>query len=172
LSQDGEIATAKTGSRCRILRYNLVNGQLEKEFIYVTDPITTKDPKGSGNNGLVDLLAIDNQGKLLALERSFSPDTGNTIKIYELSLAKATDIKAINSLTNLKTNQQEALQLATKRLLLNLKDLQLPTGLDNIEGLTWGEKLANGRQSIILVSDNNFSKSQFTQVLALSTKLQ
>jgi alkaline phosphatase len=172
LSQDGEITTATTGSRCRILQYNLANGQIEKEFVYNTDPINTSDPKGSGSSGLVDLLAIDNQGKLLALERSFSPDTGNTIKIYELSLAKATDIKAIDSLTNLKIHQQEALQPATKKLLLNLKDLQLPTGLDNVEGLTWGEKLANGRQSIILVSDNNFSKSQFTQILALSTKSQ
>jgi alkaline phosphatase len=171
LSQDGAIATPETGSRCRILQYNLVTGQIEKEFMYKTDPITTSDPKGSGNNGLVDLLAVNNQGNLLALERSFSPDTGNTIKIYELSLAKATDIKMIDSLTNLKTDQLEALKPVTKTLLLNLNDLQLPTGLDNLEGLTWGEKLANGQQSIILVSDNNFSKSQFTQVLALSAKL-
>ena len=48
-------------------------------------------------NGLVDLLAIDNRGTLLALERSFAQGVGNTIKIYEITLQGATDISTIDS---------------------------------------------------------------------------
>jgi len=43
------------------------------------------------------------------------------------------------------------------------KDFQ---SLDNIEGITFGPKLTNGHDTIILVSDNNFSKKQRTQFLA------
>jgi hypothetical protein len=37
--------------------------------------------------------------------------------------------------------------------------------IDNIEGVTFGPKLANGKQSLLFVSDNNFSDQQKTQVL-------
>jgi hypothetical protein len=43
----------------------------------------------------VELLALDNRGTFLALERSFSagaPGTGNTIKLYEVRLNEASDI--------------------------------------------------------------------------------
>jgi hypothetical protein len=33
-----------------------------------------------------------------------------------------------------------------------------------VEGITFGPKLANGNQSLVLVSDNNFSEKQKTQV--------
>ncbi|MBW4423578.1 MAG: phytase [Nostoc desertorum CM1-VF14] len=171
LSQDGLRASLTSGSPSRILQYNLVSGQPEKEYLYITDAIAeVPNPStGFGDNGLVDLLAIDNRGTLLALERSFSAGVGNTIKIYEISLQGATDISVYDSLNNLSTEQLAAIQPAQKRLLLNLNDLDLP--LDNIEGITFGPKLADGRQSIVLVSDNNFSDSQFTQILTLDADL-
>ncbi len=69
----------------------------------------------------------------------------------------ATNVKDIASLQN------EGVQLATKKLILNMDDLGIFT--DNIEGITFGPKLANGKQSILFVSDNNFSDKQKTQVL-------
>jgi 3-phytase len=47
--------------------------------------------------------------------------------------------------------------------LLDLRDLGIP--LDNIEGMVLGPELPDGRQSLILVSDNNFAATQFTQFL-------
>ncbi|MDB9309469.1 5'/3'-nucleotidase SurE [Aphanizomenon sp. CS-733/32] len=176
LFQDGAISTTTTSSRSRIIQYNLVTGQPEKEYLYITDPIP-KAPIGgtAADNGLVDLLAIDNRGTLLALERSFAVGQGNTIKIYEITLQGATDINTIDSLSSLTTSQLAAIQPAQKRLLLNLDSLNLPnsdgnhpTGTDNIEGLAFGPKLADGTQSIVLVSDNNFNATQFTQILTLS----
>jgi 3-phytase len=180
LSQDGLRASLTSGSPSRILQYNLVTGQPEKEYLYITDAIAdVPNPStGSADNGLVDLLAIDNRGTFLALERSFAQGVGNTIKIYEVSLQGATDISFYDSLKNLSAEQLAAIQPAQKRLLLNLNDLNLPTdanhpitGVDNIEGIAFGPKLEDGRQSIVLVSDNNFSSSQFTQILTLDADL-
>ncbi len=55
-----------------------------------------------------------------------------------------------------------------KTLLLDFADLGIP--LDNIEGITFGEDLPNGKQSLILISDNNFNPGQFTQVLAFEVE--
>ncbi|AFY47640.1 3-phytase (myo-inositol-hexaphosphate 3-phosphohydrolase) [Nostoc sp. PCC 7524] len=173
LLQDGARASLTSGSPSRILQYNLVSGQPEKEYLYVTDAIADVPNPSTGfaDNGLVDLLAIDNRGTLLAVERSFAVGVGNTIKIYEVSLQGATDISTIDSLASLSAAELAALRPASKRLVLNLNDLDLPTGTDNIEGITFGPKLADGRQSIVLVSDNNFSTAQFTQILTLSADL-
>jgi len=173
LFQDGAVATVSNGTQSRILQYSLVSGQPEKEYLYPVEPVAkTPNPTTAfATNGLVDLLAIDNRGTLLALERSFStgvPGTGNTIKLYEVSLQGATDISFYDSLSNLSAAEFGRIQPVQKRLLLNLDTLNLPTGTDNIEGITFGPKLPDGRQSIVLVSDNNFSQTQFTQILTLS----
>lgn len=173
LIQDGDRASVTSSSPSRILQYNLLSGQPEKEYLYITDPVAVPPipETGFSDNGLVDLLAIDNRGTLLALERSFAVGVGNTIKIYEVSLQGATDISFYDSLNDLSEAQLAAIQPAQKRLLLNLDDLNLETGLDNIEGLAFGPTLEDGRQSIVLVSDNNFSQTQFTQILTLSADL-
>jgi phosphodiesterase/alkaline phosphatase D-like protein len=174
LFQDGDRATLQSGSRSRILQYNTITGQPEKEYLYITDPVAQppNPTTGASDNGLVDLLAIDDRGTLLALERSFSAGVGNTIKIYEIKLENATDISTIDSLNALNSEKLAAIRPAQKRLLLNLDDLALPTGTDNIEGITFGPKLPDGRQSIVLVSDNNFSQTQFTQILALGSEFE
>jgi len=180
LSQDGLKASLTSGSPSRILQYNLVSGQPEKEYLYITDaiPEAPNPSTGFADNGLVDLLAIDNRGTFLALERSFAQGVGNTIKIYEVSLQGSTDISFYDSLNNLSAEQLATIKPAQKRLLLNLTDLNLPTdanhpitGVDNIEGLAFGPKLADGRQSIVLVSDNNFGSTQYTQILTLGADL-
>ena len=174
LVQDGPLATINTGSRSRILKYNLTTGQPEQEFLYITDPVAVPSvPETAFNtNGLVELLALDNRGTFLALERSFStgaPGTGNTIKLYEVRLNGASDISAINSLNAIDINTVKPVE---KRLVLNFDSLRLPTGLDNVEGMTLGPVLPNGQQSLVLVSDNNFSATQFTQILAFGLALE
>jgi len=174
LVQDGPLATTNTGSRSRILKYNLTTGQPEQEFLYLTDPVAVPavPETGFNTNGLVELLALDNRGTFLALERSFSagaPGTGNTIKLYEVRLNEASEISDINSLNSININTVRPVE---KRLVLNFDSLGLPTGLDNVEGMTLGPVLPNGQQSLVLVSDNNFSATQFTQILAFGLALE
>jgi 3-phytase len=148
LFQDGPAATPANGSRARILRYNLQTGRLDRQWSYLTDPVvqTPVPPTNFSVNGLVELLPLSNEF-LIAMERSFSvgvPGTGNSIKLYKVSLTGASS-------------------QARKSLLLDLDTLGLP--LDNVEGMTLGPRLPDGRQSLVLVSDNNFAAAQFTQFL-------
>lgn len=166
LIQDGDVATVTNGSPSRILSYNLDTNKPAAEFLYITDKVakSTTPADGFNTNGLVDLLAIDDK-HFLSLERSFSVGAGNTIKLYEVSLEGADDISNIASLSEVDINK---IQAADKKLLLDFDELNLE--LDNIEGLTFGPDLENGRRSLIVVSDNNFSPTQKTQVLAFSVE--
>ena len=112
-------------------------------------------------NGLVELLPLSTQS-LLAMERSFSvgaPGTGNTIKLYDVDLSDADNVNGFDSLALL----LGSITPVEKTLLLDLDTLGIP--LDNIEGMTFGPDLPDGRRSLILVSDNNFSPAAFTQFL-------
>jgi len=62
-----------------------------------------------------------------------------------------------------KIDQLGSIKPVEKTLLLNLDSLGIP--LDNVEGMTFGPDLADGRRSLVLVSDNNFAPAQFTQFL-------
>ncbi len=144
LYQDGPAATIANGSPARILRYK--HGRLERQWVYETDPVAEPPVPATAFsvNGIVELLPLS-PSLLLSMERSFSvgaPDTGNTIKLYAVALAG---------------------HRAYKRLLLDLDSLRIP--LDNIEGMTFGPRLRDGRRSLVLVSDNNFAANQFTQFL-------
>ncbi|MGD1717692.1 esterase-like activity of phytase family protein [Dapis sp. BLCC M172] len=166
LVQDGAAANISTGSPCRILKYDLIKGQPVKEFLYITEAITSTSNNLGGlkTNGLVELIALDDT-HLLSLERSFSLDTGNVIKLFKVDLSDADNIQQINSLNTQLTN----ISPVQKELLLDLSNLELIS--DNIEGMTFGPILADGRRSLILVSDNNFNHLQVTQVLIFSTNL-
>jgi hypothetical protein len=163
LVQDGPPATLGAGSPARLLRYNLQTGTLDRQYVYWTDPIA-EPPVPSTQfavNGLVELLPLNNQF-LLAMERSFSvgaPGTGNKIKLYSVELPGADDVNGFDSLATLLAG----LEPVEKTLLLNLDALGLP--LDNVEGMAFGPDLPDGRRSLVLVSDNNFSPAQFTQFL-------
>jgi len=162
LVQDGPAATVSNGTSSRILRYNLATGRLDAQYVYLDDPVaeTPVPPTNFSVNGLVELLPFNDQF-MLAMERSFSvgaPGTGNTIKLYSVAFPGADDVNGIDSLASL-----ASLQPVEKSLLLDLRTLGIP--LDNIEGMTIGPKLPDGRRSLILVSDNNFAASQFTQFL-------
>jgi myo-inositol-hexaphosphate 3-phosphohydrolase len=175
LAQDGPAASLSSGSASRIVEYDLASGQAVAEYVYVTEPVeAVPNPPGSfANNGLVDLLAIDDDGTLLAIERAFSTGVGNTIRIYEVRTQGATDVAGVDALETSIDDGELAVNLdqpVQKKLLFDLADLGIT--LDNVEGISFGPRLADGRQSIVLVSDNNFAANQFTQFLAFAIDLQ
>lgn len=175
LLQDGPAATRESGTASRIVRYDVATGDETAEFVYITDPVAAEPvhPDTFATNGLVDLLALDNRGTLLAVERSFSNGVGNTIKIYEVGLQGATDVSETEAIETESDDGELEVEVgapARKELVLDLADLGIP--LDNIEGISFGPTLPGGRPSLILVSDNNFSGTQFTQVLAFALDLE
>ncbi|MBW4615501.1 MAG: esterase-like activity of phytase family protein [Desmonostoc vinosum HA7617-LM4] len=167
LIQDGLEAKPKIGSSCRILQYNLLNNQPEKEFLYQTEPVTPfLNITGKFASGLPDLFALDNQGNFLSIERSFS-GLGLAVSLFQISLEKASDIHNISSLLAIDSQKIKPVQ---KKLLLDLRTLDV--SLDNIEALTLGPKLSDGQRALILVSDNNFNSLQRNQILAFKLKIE
>jgi hypothetical protein len=161
LAQDGPASTLTTESPSRILRYNLSNGRLDAQYVYVNDRVA-EPPVPATNfsvNGLVELLPFNDQF-MLSMERSFSvgaPGTGNTIKLYSVAFPGADDVDGLDSIAGM------TVRTVDKTLLLDLRTLGIP--LDNVEGMVIGPTLPDGRRSLVLVSDNNFAGTQFTQFL-------
>ena len=62
---------------------------------------------------------------------------------------------------------EQKLTFASKRLLFDFKDTGV--NLDDFEGLVFGPPLADGSQSLIVVSDNDFeAKMAETQIFLFS----
>jgi hypothetical protein len=167
LIQDSPAAKSGVGTSSRILEYNLLTKQPEREFLYQTEPVTPLfNPTGKFASGLPDLLALDNQGNFLSIERSFT-GLGFTVFVFEISLENATDIHNFDSIAKIDPDKIKPVE---KKLLLDLRTLDV--SLDNIEGLTLGAKLPDGQPSLILISDNNFNGLQQTQILAFKLKIE
>ena len=158
LYEDGERATVNSGGIIRFFEFDTKTKKNTAQYFYPIDPIAkVPDPEnGFAVNGVSAILMYE-KDKFFVVERSYSVGTkACTIKIFSFDLRTAQ--KKLNKKTI----------LTTKKLVLNLNSLGIFT--DNIEGITLGPKLENGDRSLILISDNNFSKEQITQILLLKIK--
>lgn len=142
--------------RNRVMHYLVGENQetLLSEHLYLMEP----DPAGAISNGLSELLVLDQGGHFLSLERSFGR-SGFGVKLFQLAMGSATDTSGIATLSG----AIDGLVPIRKRLLLDLNTLGIR--LDNLEGMTLGPRLPDGSDSLILLSDNNFSPDQVTQFL-------
>jgi hypothetical protein len=173
LFQDGPKSTFDNGSLARILTYEVSMRRPVSEFVYEVGPWA--EPSAIfGVNGIVEVLPIDDAGTTLVMERSFSVGgtlgggTGNVVVIYETSTIGATDVLAIDALY--KGGSPIPFIPVSKHEVFGFDDLGIP--IDNIEGMTFGPALPDGRQSLVFVSDNNFSPGQFTQFIVLALDIE
>ncbi len=156
LYQDGPAASLTTGSPSRIIEYDTATGRQVAEYTYRTEPVqdAPSPTDAFANNGLVEILALDDRGTLLALERSFSTGVaGNDIRLF-IARPDAAGADA-SGRTPLR-----------KELALDFDELGIT--LDNVEGMTFGPDLPDGRRTLVFVSDDNFSETQVTQFLAFA----
>jgi len=171
LKSDGDTPTFSTNDSP--IRITYIDKELKKatlQYAYILDKVAKK-PKNKtskSNNGLVEILALDNN-RFLTLERSFTIGKQNVIKLFIVSVEETTDILNISSLNNTKFTHLK------KELLLNFNSIknQLPSNtIDNIEGMCFGPQLKDGSQTLIFISDNNLNKygNQITQIIAFSLK--
>lgn len=165
LKEDGAVPTSQVAEGpIRIAYINERTGLFEKEYAYMLDKVARKGALEV--NGVTEILSYA-EDHFLVLERSYASgheDGGNDIKIYKVDASQATDVSGIDSLMNASYTPVE------KTLLLDLNKLRpnLTDGIiDNIEGMSFGSVLENGKRSLVLISDNNFSAfgKQLTQLL-------
>ena len=167
LAEDGPVATTESGTVARFTKFDR-GGKLLGQYAYPVDPIQAV-PTGSGaDNGVSEVLALDDN-RLLVLERSGVSGADGIwtmyIRLYQADVGDATNIAEVPALAG------ATYQPMTKHLVLDLSKLPergspaLPR-IDNIEGVSFGPDLPNGHRSLVLVSDNNFNPLQITQFLA------
>jgi hypothetical protein len=160
LKADGEEPKFKEAkSPIRITYINSTTEAPQKQFSYFLDPIA-KNPNGNfAVNGLTDLIEYK-KDVFIVIERSYSggyDNQGNTIKLYKVDCKSASNTLEMSSL------KDGNFTAAKKELLLNFEDFRSELtnqSIDNIEGIALGPKLSNGNNSLLLVSDNNFNRTE------------
>ena len=164
LMQDKEVAKVGDngkipGAKNRWLHY-LISDRPEviSEHLYQLD----SPPLGAVEHGLSEIQSIDTSGHFLTLERSFGL-AGFRVKLFQASMGGATDTTKIASFKG-STN----IQAIKKELAFDLKTLDIY--IDNLEGMALGSRLPDGSQTLLLVSDNNFTNRQITQFLLFKFK--
>ena len=174
LVQDGPAADVDQPSLSRILRFDSRSGEVIDEVVYEVDAVPDAPVPADAfrTNGLVELLAIDNNGTYLALERAFSVGVGNTVRLYEVLSQGALDTSSLEDLFDEENDTPFEIDPAVqKRLIVDFADLPLST-VDNLEALAFGPTLDDGRQTLIIASDNNFNDTQVTQFIALALDIE
>lgn len=149
----------------RVLHYLLdpYQNTLISEHLYEMDLA----PTGAILHGLAEIAMLDQSGHFLGLERSYGFQ-GFGLKLYQLASGGATDIRTITSLRTENSTGNSTLNgidPIRKQLVLDFADPSLKNYLENYEAMTFGPNFPNGQRSLLLLSDNNFSPEQKTQLL-------
>jgi hypothetical protein len=153
---DGELPTFEHGALTRVTRFDVDTGTPTAQFAYPLDSVSAGM---GGDNGLSDLVALDDDN-FLVIERGYG--TFAVARIYRANIAGAENILDRPSLTGASP------KVMSKTLIADLSKVPEIPHLDNVEGITLGPKLSDGRQSVVLVTDDNFNPQQATQFYAFA----
>ncbi len=154
----------KTVDRVRLVKYQSVGGKFVEQGQYFYELEDEPD------NGLVEVLAL-NEHILLTLERSWDNSARRlTSRIFLVNLANAENMLGMSD------DKIENAKNTEKKLILDLDDIknQMSPGfrrLDNLEGMALGPVLPNGKQSLVLTADNNFSTGQRSMIMLFEVKI-
>jgi hypothetical protein len=168
LIQDGNITTLTSGSVVRVTAIKPSIGMAGAQYAYLLPPIPVDAAPGAPfgpDNGLPELLAIDDTS-FIALERAFASGVGNTIRLVRTTItSQTTDVSGVASLIGATYTPM------TREVLLEMPLVYEGIVLDDMEGMSWGQTLANGNRTLVLVADNNFSSTQRTLFMAFEVSV-
>jgi phosphodiesterase/alkaline phosphatase D-like protein len=170
----------RSGRNLRIVRFDVATGKSDAQYIYTLESLAdindripgTKDDFGStsqGRNiGVSSITAISDR-EFLVIERDnrglgVADVTGaipvGSKRVYKIDLTGATDVSNVT----LNSNTLPAdVTPVRKSLYLDIADSLTKAGQiipEKIEGLTVGERLADGSYALIIATDNDFSVTQ------------
>ncbi len=106
-------------------------------------------------NGISEILYL-NDSSLLVMERAYIPNQGNVVRLYQAKLASS-------AITDKELECNDISLTALESALLfdftDVNDLKI----DNAEGMVFNDD----KRLLVIVTDNNFSKRQETQIIVL-----
>jgi len=161
LVQDGPNADLDHGTVVRLVVFDPVTRRAVSERAYQVEavPAEPRPPTAYRSIGVSEILALDER-RVLVVERSFSAGVGNTVRIFLVDLETGDDITGAGSMP-------AEVNPVHKSLVVDLADLGIDP--DNLEGLSFGPLLADGRPTLVMVADNNFQPDvQKNQLLILA----
>ncbi|MFJ6670521.1 esterase-like activity of phytase family protein [Actinosynnema sp. NPDC091369] len=164
LLQDGDVPTAERGALTR-LTVQTRDGAVVRQHAYPLEPLFAEPEPGpwGPDTGVPAILADPKvPGRYYALERSWVPGADYKVRLFQVDIAGATDVRHQDVLA-------DDVRPVRKKQLADLHDFPLPV-IDNVEGLTWGPRLASGERTLLLVSDDNFAAEEFTRFIALALR--
>ena len=165
LYEDGEPPTPTSGALTRITVFDPDSRNVLRQWAYPLDPFPAASLDDDGvlktawqYNGIADIIGLSSTA-MLGLERAVSSRVG--VRLYLAEADEATDVYDMKSLRG------TPLTPLRKTLVVNLASIR---GLraENFEGMTFGPQLTDGRQSMVLVSDNDHDAARFTHILAMA----
>ncbi len=168
LTTDGaEPSFKKAKYPVRFTYYDTETQKPIKEFIYELSALPRKEKGNFNISGLTDILEYK-KNHFFIIERAYQQgykNEENIVKIYKATIQE----NSTNSL-NLNDLQDKKYTPMKKELVLDFNSIKhklTDNHIDNIEGICFGEKLQNGNQSLIIISDDNFQLygEQFNQFL-------
>ncbi|HYE39620.1 MAG TPA: esterase-like activity of phytase family protein [Ramlibacter sp.] len=161
LQQDGrEPGVGHPGGPCRFTAFDVATGRPLRQVAYLPDavPLRPAIPGGYADNGVSEILMLD-AWRMLVLERAYSLGVGNSLRLYEIDTREASDTLALDTL------REGDFRAAPKRWVADFAQLGL-TRLDNTEAMCWGPRRPDGKRTLVVASDDNFSARQATQFAA------
>lgn len=173
LFQDYVTGEEEKGDWIRILKYeeNSEKGyQPVGEYAYRVEPLADAHGGKEVFRGVSEVLAVS-EAKLLVLERGVrlfpKKIWANTVALFEVDLSKGSDVSSLSKLEGGKFIG------VSKKLLVDF-EVDLKSRKDkkvqNFEALSWGPKLSDGRRSLLVMSDNNFSKKEITELVVFAVE--
>ncbi|WP_413580390.1 esterase-like activity of phytase family protein [Bdellovibrio sp. HCB288] len=173
LTQDIDMETEASGVVVRMLKFEDRGAQRGyyspvSEFAYKVDAYRDNQIGREIFRGVSEVLALS-ESKVIVLERGarlYGKGWKSTVSLYLADLSKATNTLPMVKLADHKYTPVEKVKLLDLETDLikerGKKDVQ------NFEGLAIGPKLPDGRRTLLLMSDNNFSKNEVTELLVFA----
>lgn len=174
LTQDYVIGEEEQGDWIRIVKYEDKGQQGYRpvaEYAYRVDSFKDTQQGKEVFRGVSEILSLS-ETKLIVLERGvrlFSKNVwAQTVALYLVDLSKGSDVTSLAKLSDGKFTGVEKVKLIDFET-----DLSKERGtkvIQNFEALTWGPKLADGRRSLLVMGDNNFSKNEITELIVFAVE--
>lgn len=152
--EDGPAPSPGQGGLARLSFFDRASGRLLRQHAVELDPVRTapSPPAGFSVNGATEILALD-ATRYLMLERSYAAgDVDYRVQLHVIDTRGADEVQ---DRPRLVPGGQVPVR---KHLLLDFDRLRGRLGgIANLEGLSWGPRLANGHASLVVVADDNFT---------------
>jgi len=138
----------------------------KSEFAYKLSKALKNSNGAELFRGVSEILSLPD-GKLFVLERGARLSQRGLAYSGALYLVDITGAQDVSGVKNLSEGKSVSLK---KELLVDFEELLKNQTLENFEALSLGPVLPDGRKSLLVLSDNNFSSKEKTTLLVFAIK--